>query len=78
MLLLPGLDSRHAKSSPRRPVMPVSIKPAMALDALNNKRFTSINVGKNFVSRKIQSRFMRHFFSVLSTAQYLRPLPNIR
>ncbi len=78
MLLLPGLDSRHAKSSPRRPVMPVSIKPAMTLNAFDNKRLASINVGKNFVSRKIQSRFMRHFFSVPSAVWCLRPLPNIR
>jgi len=32
----------------------------MTLNALNNQRLTSINVGKNFVGRKIQSRFIRH------------------
>ena len=65
MLLLPGSDSRHAISGAWRPIMPISIKPAMTLKPLNNQRLASINIGENFFGGKVQSRFMRHFFSVL-------------
>src|SRR5271156_3937736 len=60
MLLLPSLDRRHANGSPRRAITAVGIKPAVTLDALDDQRLARRNIGENFVSRKVQSRFMRH------------------